>query len=304
MISYPSFPEIPSNVTRAALSRMIRENAPEILRRSKVITARFPIGPMTLAGESAKVNNGKKGVDNWLLSVVYLAPADEAFAPESGRTNCPAASTCWRYQDGHRLLTDDSPSRSACLVNSGQLTLSTSLAARGVRTALALGWKEAFWALLGLDIQRLQKKASKDDARVALRLDGTSDLGMGDEGAKRFPDVMFWDYTKIASRLGRSSLPNRHVTYSYDGTDRSARIAADYLETGGTVSYVLAVSSKRVTAADRPDTVTLDGRSFPTVSGDDTDARFLDPVGTVNLLSFKAKDGAQLPAATADGFAQ
>ena len=212
MIKLPTLPNIPSNVSRAALSRMIRENAPEILRRSKVITARFPVGPMELASESAKVNNDKKGVEKWLLSVVYLAPADEGFSPESGRTNCPAASTCWRYQDGHRLLQDDSPSRSACLVNSGQMMLKSSKAARGWRTALALGWREAFWALLGLDIERLQRKASKDGARVAVRLDGTSDLGLGDAAAVRWPEVTFWDYTKIAGRLGRISGPNRHVT--------------------------------------------------------------------------------------------
>ena len=304
MVKFPTFPAIPANVTRAALSRMIRKNAPEILRRSKVVTARFPSGPMSLAGESAKVNNDAKGVDQWLLSVVYLAPADESFAPDSGRTNCPAASTCWRYQEGHRLLRDDSPSRSACLVNSGKMTLDSAKAARGWRTALALGWRDAFWALLGLDVERLQRKAAKEGASVAIRLDGTSDLGLGDAAAERWPSVTFWDYTKVAGRLGRSKASNRHVTYSYDGTPESARIAANYLETGGTVSYVLAVSSKRVTAADRPTSVTLDGRSFPTVSGDDTDARFMDPAGSVNLLSFKSVDGSQLPAAVADGFAQ
>ena len=40
MLKLPTLPTIPANVTRAALSRMIRENAPEILRRSKVVTAR------------------------------------------------------------------------------------------------------------------------------------------------------------------------------------------------------------------------------------------------------------------------
>ena len=74
---------------------------------------------------------------------------------------------------------------------------------------------------------------------------------------------------------------------------------------GGNVSAVLAVAAPKGNAIypQLPETFELDGIEWPVVSGDETDARFTDPAGTVNLLTFKQKTSGNEITARENGFA-
>jgi hypothetical protein len=88
-----------------------------------------------------------------------------------------------------------------------------------------------------------------------------------------FPEVQFYDYTKVRNRKV-SHLTNYHLTFSKaDGNDMDVRLIAS---TGMNVAVVF----KEV-----PDTYI--GRTV--IDGDETDLRFLDPKGVVVGLKAKGK---------------
>jgi hypothetical protein len=109
---------------------------------------------------------------------------------------------------------------------------------------------------------------------------GNSVLDIGTGGgfpgiplAIMFPDVQFYDYTKINNRKV-SHIPNYHLTFSKaDGNDMDVRIA---LSNGMNVAAVF----HKV-----PETYL--GRQV--IDGDETDLRFLDPKGVIVGLKAKGK---------------
>jgi hypothetical protein len=92
-----------------------------------------------------------------------------------------------------------------------------------------------------------------------------------------FPDVQFYDYTKIANR--KNVPANYYLTFSLaDGNDKQAALA---LANGFNVAAVFR----------NKDTVArVEAQGFmgaPVFNGDDSDLRFLDPRGHVIALYAK-----------------
>jgi hypothetical protein len=121
------------------------------------------------------------------------------------------------------------------------------------------------------DINKAIKFAERKGLTPVFRLNGTSDLSWEKYGIiEKFPQVQFYDYTKV---LGRkiAHLPNYHLTFSKaDGND------AD-------VAKALAQGMSVVAVYDEiPEGVP---------SADETDLRFLDPKGV--MLGLKAKGKAK-----------
>jgi hypothetical protein len=112
------------------------------------------------------------------------------------------------------------------------------------------------------------------------RLNGTSDIswekyevGNGKNIFQMFPQVQFYDYTKV---LGRkvSHIPNYHLTFSKaDGNDMDVRLAAS--------------KGMNVAAVFHKLPETYIGRTV--INGDETDLRFLDAKGVVVGLKAKGK---------------
>jgi hypothetical protein len=131
--------------------------------------------------------------------------------------------------------------------------------------------REQFMADLEQDINKAIKFAERKGLTPVFRLNGTSDLSWEKYGIiEKFPQVQFYDYTKV---LGRkiAHLPNYHLTFSKaDGND------AD-------VAKALAQGMSVVAVYDEiPEGVP---------SADETDLRFLDPKGV--MLGLKAKGKAK-----------
>jgi len=97
-----------------------------------------------------------------------------------------------------------------------------------------------------------------------------------------FPDVTFYDYTKIPYRYRKDavSLDNYSLTYSYTGEPVSVERANEYISAGCSVSVVYT-----------GDPIDKLHRLFPhcthIIYGDSHDMRFLDPAGSLVLLKAK-----------------
>ena len=203
----------------------------------------------------------------YLSSVLHLAPADL-----SGRNTCPKATAgC----------------KAACLNTAGRGGIfkkgeSTNVIqqARIRKTKQFFESREKFLQELVIEIGKTITKAEKQGLIPVFRLNGTSDLSWekyevadGRNIFQMFPEVQFYDYTKV---LGRkvSHIPNYHLTFSKaDGNDMDVRIAAS---NGMNVAAVFHKLPEQYI-----------GR--PVINGDETDLRFLDPKGVIVGLKAKGR---------------
>lgn len=245
-------------MNRAAIVREIRQNWAAIVANAGTHYTPFPSVKAEILGTSHKVKLGESV--RVLTAIAYLSPSTE-----SGRNNCAGASP-----DCIRL----------CLKESGRLTFQGQ--SRLWKTALWYGNRELFLALLRCEISAHIKRSRGRRMACAVRLDGTSDLGIADLVAAEFPRVTFYDYTKIAGRmrayLDGKLAPNRHLTWSFSGINRAKTVA--FLARGACASVVY--DTRKGTA------LPTSWEGFPTIDGDDTDVRFRDPSGHVVALRFKA----------------
>lgn len=205
------------------------------------------------------VNNRKtvKGEKmGWLTGILHLAPYNL-----SGRNVCPFASAgCAK----------------ACLNTAGFGRYKNVQDARIDRTRLYFTQRAGFMAMLSLEIQALVRKGARDGLKVAVRLNGTSDLSVETWGImEQFPDVQFYDYTKVPKRLINNVLPaNYHLTFSRsESNEATAQLIAN-------MGHNVAVVFKELPA-------TYLGKKV--VNGDDTDLRFLGPKGVVIGLTAKGR---------------
>ena len=221
---------------------------------------------MTLltVGNPKLLKGQKKG---YLSSVLHLAPANL-----SGKEVCPKRTAgC----------------TNACLNTAGRGGIfkkgeSTNIIqqARIRKTKQFFEDRQSFLQELVIEISKTIKSAEKKGLIPVFRLNGTSDLSWekyevadGKNIFQMFPEVQFYDYTKI---LGRkvSHIPNYHLTFSKaDGNDMDVRLAAS---NGMNVAAVFHKLPEKYI-----------GR--PVINGDETDLRFLDPKGVIVGLKAKGK---------------
>ena len=207
----------------------------------------------------------------FLTGILYLAPADL-----SGTQLCPMAELAG--------------CKEGCLYSAGRGAFSNVQQARLNKTQYYLQDRHAFMLHLVKDIEKLKKKAEKLGLIPLVRLNGTSDIRWENErfeyefmhGKVRevnlmelFPEVQFYDYTKISNR---KLIPkNYDLTFSYSGK-------REYLpHVNKAIAQGLRVAVVFRTEADIPETFL--GREV--VGGDNSDIRHLDPMGSIVALYAK-----------------
>lgn len=154
---------------------------------------------------TAKIAKGKK--INMATYAVYFAPYNL-----SGKNVCAKATK-------ECIM--------GCLNTSGRVKMDkrgTIVNARINRTIAFYEQREKFMNLLIAEISMYKKRAANNGMDFSVRLNGTSDLSpeifkaYGQNIIELFPDVQFYDYTKV---LNRSRLvekyQNYHLTFSYTG---------------------------------------------------------------------------------------
>ena len=157
--------------------------------------------------------------------------------------------------------------------------------ARKRRTVMFFEMRDVFMFQLVKEIKNAIKLSAKQGMTPVFRLNGTSDLAWekyevveGKNIFQLFPEVQFYDYTKI---LGRkvAHIPNYHLTFSAaDGND------ADVLKAIAQGMNVATVFGLKKT---EPMPETYNGRVV--FNGDESDLRFLDPKGVVVGLYAKGR---------------
>jgi hypothetical protein len=202
---------------------------------------------LSLSTDTKTVKGEKIGV---LTGILYLAPANV-----SGYEVCPRRS---------KGCTD------ACLYTAGRGVFKSVKNARIKKTKLFFENRDVFLHLLYKDIKALIKKADKNNMTPAVRLNGTSDIEWTRFNImKDFPDVQFYDYTKVLNRLSKSIPNNYHLTFSKnEANDEDCDHA---LKLGFNVAAVF--NTKKGEALPKL------YKEHPIYNGDETDVRFKDPKG-------------------------
>lgn len=218
--------------------------------------------------DNAKTTKGESL--GWLTGILYLAPYTL-----SGRNVCPFASPeCIKL----------------CLNTAGMGQFDNVQDARADKTKLFHADPKAFVERLHGDITRARRKAERKGMRLAVRLNGTSDLpweNLGGESKvslmERHPDLTFYDYTKNPRRMEAyldGQMPeNYRLTFSRSESNED--IADAFVRRGGNVAAVFSTKKKDAL----PDAYL----GAPVIDGDTHDLRFLDPEGVVVGLRAKGK---------------
>jgi len=209
-------------------------------------------------GNDAKTKKGEKlGV---LTGILYLAP----FTTSGVFNTCPSATPgC----------------ADSCLYYAGMGKFANVQSARVAKTKFFFNDREGFKAQLRKDILELTKKAEKLGMSPAVRLNGTSDIGFETVYADllaEFPNVQFYDYTKVKSRMLRYLQGKAPANYSltFSRAESNAVDAWEIMALGGNVAAVFKE-------------VPTEYMGFKVIDGDESDARFLDERGVI--VGLKAK---------------
>jgi hypothetical protein len=206
-------------------------------------------------------------------AVLYLAPARLAFdALGIPGTLCP--------------LSETAGCESACLNRAGRGQFNAIQQARLNKTLYFLLDRVGFMGQLAHEIAGFVRKTLAEGFTPVVRLNGTSDNRWELEPVELdgvtypnlmslFPDVQFYDYTKLPNR---KNLPaNYDLTFSYSGVPKFRPYAEQALAAGLRVAVVFR------------DRASIPARflGVEVVDGDDSDLRPYDPAGVVVALYAK-----------------
>lgn len=229
-------------------------NATKCNKRTKPNGYREVLSPYMVSAKSVKAKD--IGV---LDLILYLAPSDSS-----------GYQVCWFASPECVDL---------CLNTSGHGKFNATQECRKRKTRFLFEHRDEFLASLRYDIHRAIARAKKLGLRLAIRLNGTSDLPwLGMLFASEFPEVEWYDYTKCPKPWLRVR-SNYHVAFSYSGRNLAASF--DALVHGINVAVVFDVKK------GKPLPETWNG--WPVIDGDLHDVRREDPAGVVVGLRAKGK---------------
>ena len=210
-----------------------------------------------------KVKKGNTKDSDYITTIMHLRPVSTRICP---------------YQDIAKCKT-------ACLNTAGLGGVYPSIQkSRQTKTDLFLNDRDTFMAMLYKDIEKFVRFCEKKNKKPAVRLNGTSDIQWetikheGVTAFEKFPQVQFYDYTKIPTRK-ISHIPNYHLTWSYSEANQKY---ANYFDK---LKYNIAVVFSNKTLPPM-------FKGLRVIDGDKTDMRFLDGNKRV-VVGLKAKGKAK-----------
>ena len=212
---------------------------------------------LNIDNNAKTVKGQKKG---YKTAILYLAPSTQ-----SGFQVCPMASEgC----------------KKACLYTAGHGAFSNVQQGRINKTRWFMQDRQSFLTQLKKEISNHIKNCDKKGYIPCVRLNGTSDISWENyDIIQAFPNVQFYDYTKIYKRALRyvnGYLPsNYHITYSLNEDNKKE--AFEILKLRGNIS---AVFRKYL-----PKTY----QGYTVINADDTDLRFTDDNNVIAGLVAKGQ---------------
>ena len=213
--------------------------------------------------------NSKTAKNNIETYILYLAPHTQ----NSKKINiCPKASKgC----------------AAACLFSAGRGRFSNVIASRTNKTEYYLSDRKTFINQLSKELIKIANKSLKQDTKIAIRLNGTSDLDFialikkynnldllnGDQ----FKNLVFYDYTAILGKIKKYINTSYSLTLSRKENNESEILEA--LKLGGNVAAVF------------KDHLPTKYKGFTVIDGDQSDLMMLYNKNVI--LGLKAKGDAK-----------
>jgi len=224
-----------------------------------------PIPPILNVQASAKIV--KSETVGQLTGIFYGAPSNV-----SGYDVCAFAS------DGCRI---------ACLYSAGRGVMNMVQAARVRKTKMFFEDRPGFMTQVIKDIEALIRKAKRENLAPSVRMNGTSDIkwekiscGCHKNLMAHFPELVFYDYTKIPIRYRQNLPENYSLTFSLN--EANLHEALEALAMGTNVAVVFRLDH----LGNLPEFF----HGYRVIDGDKHDARYLDAKGVV--VGLKAKGDA------------
>lgn len=227
-----------------------------------------PVIRKSLLGFDTNSKTVKGQTLGFYTGILYLAPSDI-----SGFNVCPMAKLA--------------QCENACLYSAGRGAFTSIQNARIAKTQYFFNDRQNFMLNLVLDIQKGIKQAKNQDLTLLIRLNGTSDIKWEnvyfDYDGKQtnifglFPEVQFYDYTKIANRI---DIPkNYDLTFSYSGVVTFQKYVKKAIDNKMRIATVFR----------KVEDIPTEFLGLPVVSGDNSDIRHLDKPNSIVALYAKGK---------------
>ena len=213
-------------------------------------------------GNSAKIIKGDS--EEYVTAIMYLKPYKTVF---KGKVHNLCA------------MADKAKCHEGCLNTAGRGQMGVVQRGRERKTQLYFSDRIGFMDALINDLTIFSRRQRKKNIQPCVRLDGTSDTGMGAKVAPQFPEIQFYDYTKVIKRAYQDKPSNYHITLSYSEAD------PDYAEQVLTAVRETGTNAAVVFRDKLPKTF----KGLPVIDGDKDDLRFLDPQGVIVGLKAKGK---------------
>lgn len=226
-------------------------------------------GKLIASGSNAKTVKGDK-LTEFETAIMYLAPHESV----GGINLCSMAALAACIE--------------GCLNTAGRASMFDSIPeARKRKTRWYRDNRAEFMAALHNDVARFVRYCERKGVEPAVRLNGTSDIQWErghsytvdgvryDSIMAAFPQVQFYDYTKIASRCERVPA-NYALTLSYSAANPRYTATIEPHVQAGRANMAVVFRTKQG-VADLLKVGVWNG--YPVIDGDVTDARFLDPQG-------------------------
>ena len=219
---------------------------------------------LSIASDAKTIKGNKLG---FLTGILYLAPSDL-----SGYQVCSMAELAG--------------CREACLYTAGRGAFNSIQRARIAKTKRFFEDRDSFMNDIEYSIKALIRKAARMGLTPLVRLNGTSDIIWENIPFKQyanimqaFPEVQFYDYTKIPTR---KNIPaNYDLTFSYSGVS-SFKKAIVKAHANEKLARIAVVFDKQENFPD-----TFLGRKV--LIGDNSDVRHLDSKNSIVALYAKGK---------------
>lgn len=167
-----------------------------------------------------------------------------------------------------------------CLVSAGRGAFNSVHAARERKTKLLLSDPDEFKRLLRQDLTKFAAYCQRKGIQPVIRLNGTSDKSWLDI-IREFPEIQFYDYTKVYNRVAKDLPKNYHLTLSYSGANQ------DYASK--VVQYARDYDANMAVVFRDKNNIPKKFLGRKVINGDADDLRFLDPKGVVVALYAKGK---------------
>ena len=223
---------------------------------------------MKLLSIDTNAKTSKNTQFGYLTGILYFAPYKL-----SGVNLCPMAEKAGCIE--------------GCLNTAGRGVFNNVQKARLNRSKLFNTDQNAFMRQLVDEIGELSRKANKLGIKAAVRLNGTSDIQWEKIKFKWFnkdqtifdifPNVQFYDYTKIPNR---SNLPDNYdLTFSYSGATGFDKYNQRAINNGVRIAAVF----------DKPENIPVTFHKRKVFDGDKHDLTFLNPKNAVLGLYAKGK---------------